>query len=262
MNTTQQGILVAGQITAYASSVLGAQYRTHVFFILILKNVARLIRWDHGSAVVTAPIEYDKEPFLLDFLIRYNHASPEACSHDVTVASPTDDENREVRMLPDFEKAKSLLVITMPDSHQPQETNRYVVCGPCARPDIPAGRWTQASIAYDLQRKKCVLLKDSWWVLLDGILPEGDVYAILHTHRVPNIPLCSCFGDVGDDTYHKSRTHKFIGKYKFRLSLPLTPHRHYCLILDTIGRKLEDFKCSREMVHAVHALLLSKLTDR
>jgi hypothetical protein len=215
MNTTQQGILVAGQITAYASSVLGAQYCTHVFFILILKNVARLIRWDRGGAVVTAPIEYDKEPFLLDFLIRYNHASPEARGHDVTVASPTDDENWEVRMLPDFEKAKSLLVITMPDSHQPQETNHYVVCGPCALPDIPAGRWTQVSIAYDLRNTE----------FLAGVNgTEGDVYAILHKHHVPNIPLCSCFSDVGDDTYHKSRTHEFIGKYKFRLSLPLTPH--------------------------------------
>ena len=35
-------------------------------------------------------------------------------------------------MLPDFTLAKSLLVITMPDSHQPQETNRYVIYGPSA----------------------------------------------------------------------------------------------------------------------------------
>ena len=223
MNTTHQGILTAGQITAYATSALGAQYRTHIFLILIIKNVARLIRWDRGGAVVTAPIDYDKEPFLLDFLICYNYASPEARGHDVTVGSITNDEDREVRMLPDFALAKSLLVITMPDSHQPQETNRYVVCGPSARPDIPAGRWTRASIAYDLRRKKHILLKDSWRVLLDGIMPEGDVYTLLHKYGVPNIPLCSCFGDVGDDTYHKSRTHEFIGKHNTLLSL-LTPH--------------------------------------
>ena len=85
-----------GQITVYATSALGTQYRMHVFLILIIKNVARLIQWDHGGAVVTALIDYDKEPFLLDFLIRYNYASPEAHGHDVTVGSITNDEDQEV----------------------------------------------------------------------------------------------------------------------------------------------------------------------
>ena len=80
------------------------------------------------------------EPFLLDFLICYNYTSPEACGHDVTVGSITNNEDWEVRMLPDFTLAKLLLVITMPDSHQLQETNCYVVCGPSAQPNIPAGR--------------------------------------------------------------------------------------------------------------------------
>ena len=92
-------------------------------------------------------------------------------------------------------------------------------------------------------------------------MPEGDVYAILHKYSVPNIPLCLCFGDVGDDTYHKSQTHEFIGKHNTLLSL-LTPHRHYHLVLDTIGWKLEDFKRSQEMVNAVCTSLLGKLTDR
>ncbi|KAI9456121.1 hypothetical protein BJY52DRAFT_1104875, partial [Lactarius psammicola] len=35
------------------------------------------------------------------------------------------------------------------------------------------------------------------------------------------------------------------------------PHRHYCLVLNTIGRKLDNFKCSWEMVNAVHTSLIT-----
>ncbi|KAF8264749.1 hypothetical protein EI94DRAFT_1591816, partial [Lactarius quietus] len=65
------GRLAAGQITAYATMILSAQYRMHVFLILVIKNFARLIQWDCSGAVVTAPIRYDTEPFLFDFFIRY-----------------------------------------------------------------------------------------------------------------------------------------------------------------------------------------------
>jgi hypothetical protein len=262
MNTTRAGRHVAGQITAYATLTLGAQYRTHVFLVLIIKKIARLIRWDRGGAVVTAPIHYDNEPFLLDFLIRYSNANREARNHDVTVDSPTDDEARNARTLDDLAGAQSLLAITMPDPDQPQETSRYIICGPCAKPDIPAGRWTRTSIAYDVRRKKRVLLKDSWRVLLDDITPEGEVYAKLYQHSVPNIPYCSRAGDVGDVTYHKSRTHDFLVKYNLRIPEHLTPHRHYRLVLDTIGRKLENFNCSWEMVNAVYAALVGTLTNR
>ena len=39
---------------------------------------------------------YNKEPFLLNFLIHYNYASPKACGYDVTVGSITDNEDWEV----------------------------------------------------------------------------------------------------------------------------------------------------------------------
>jgi hypothetical protein len=36
-------------------------------------------------------------------------------------------------------------------------------------------------------------------------------------------------------------------------------HRHYRLVLDTIGQRLEKFKSSREMVKGLYASLLGKL---
>jgi len=94
----------------------------------------------------------------------------------------------------------------------------------------------RASIAYDVQMGKRVLLKDSWQVLLEGIKPEGKVYALLHENAVPNIPYCLLAGDVGLKEYHQSQTDKFADKYWQHLSaLQFVPHRHYRLVLDTIG---------------------------
>ena len=61
MSATTSGRIAAGQITAYATSIMSAQYHTHAFLILIMKPFARLIRWDRGGAVVTAPIYYDRD---------------------------------------------------------------------------------------------------------------------------------------------------------------------------------------------------------
>ncbi|KAN0128175.1 hypothetical protein V8E53_014027, partial [Lactarius tabidus] len=134
----------------------------------------------------------------------------------------------------------------------------FIISAPCARPDIPASHWTQTSITYNVQRNKHILLKDSWWVILVGITPEGEIYAQLHQHVVPNIPLCLHSTNVGDDTYHMSWMHKFISKYGDQHFLTqIVPHRHYRLVLDTIGHKLQDFKCSKEVAKAVYDALLA-----
>jgi hypothetical protein len=72
---TMAGRGAAGQITAYASFVLGSQYHTHLFLILIFKTYARLIRWDCGGAVITGLINYDTQSHLFDFVIRYDNAN-------------------------------------------------------------------------------------------------------------------------------------------------------------------------------------------
>ena len=84
MNTTNQGRQSSGQITAYATSILSSQYCTHVFLVLIVDTYARLIHWDRGGAVVTAPIHYDQDPHLFDFFIRCD-ANPAVRGSNPTV---------------------------------------------------------------------------------------------------------------------------------------------------------------------------------
>jgi|SRR6266702_7548257 len=140
-------------------------------------------------------------------------------------------------MLSDLASMKLLLAVTIADPTHLQQLSHYIICGPCTRPDILAGHWTWMSVTYDVQRKKHVLLKDSWQVLLDSVTPEGEIYAKLHQNSVPNIPFCLCTGDVGDNTHHKSWMHKFVGACGGHMQL--MPHWHYCLVLDTISWKLE-----------------------
>ena len=161
MSTTNLGRQVAGQITAYATLILSAQYHTHTFLVLVFKSSARILRWDHGGAVVTAPIYFNEDPHLLDFFICYDNATQASCSHNLTISLPTQSEE-DARKLADLTDAESLLSISIPNQDCPQESNQFIIPAPFACPDIPAGHWTRMSIAYDVRRNQRVLLKDSW----------------------------------------------------------------------------------------------------
>lgn len=89
----------------------------------------------------------------------------------------------------------------------------------------------------------------------EGNAPEGEIYARLHKHSVPNIPSCSQAGYVGNELYHASRTHEFDTRCGYSA---LKPYRHYRLVLDTIGRPLETFNRSHELVKAVYDALLGE----
>jgi hypothetical protein len=214
-----------GQLTAYATSILGAQYRTHVFMVLIFSKNARLIRWDRAGAVVTEIIPFDDAPYLLDFLIRYNNADAVVRGHDTTVGPPDPNDITSAKaIVPELTNAKSFLLVTIEYEQTP---HRYIICSPEPRPDIPVGRWTRSSFAYDIQNRRRVLLKDSWRVILDNIEPEGEIYKWLRDGKVPNIPSYKLSMDIGDDT-HKSRTQGTINKVKGNVAhWKLVPHRHY-----------------------------------
>lgn len=49
--------------------------------------------------------------------------------------------------------------------------------------------------------------------------------------------------------------------FTFPSTESLTPRRHYRLVLDNIGHKLERFCCSWEIVNAVYAALVGALTN-
>ncbi|KAF8259059.1 hypothetical protein EI94DRAFT_1495822, partial [Lactarius quietus] len=121
---------------------------------------------------------------------------------------------------------------------------------------------TRTSIAYDIQRNRIIFFKDSWRVTGVRIMREGEVPATLNGNNVPNIPHCSASSDIGQDNYHSTVTDKYANKSWVMKPSPkstpeFTPHRHHQLILDNFGQKLETFQCSRDMVHAIQAALIT-----
>ena len=83
----------------------------------------------------------------------------------------------------------------------------------------------------------------------------------LHAHGVSNITLCLNLGDIGNDIYHSMQTHLFVDVDWLPLPKPVvefTPHRHYHIVLDTIGTPLKHFKCSQNMVCTIHASLIGE----
>ena len=50
-----------GRLAAYATAVLSVQYRTHLLMVFIVKNYARLIRWDSSGALVTTKIPFNEK---------------------------------------------------------------------------------------------------------------------------------------------------------------------------------------------------------
>uniref|UniRef100_A0A0W0G398 Fungal-type protein kinase domain-containing protein n=1 Tax=Moniliophthora roreri TaxID=221103 RepID=A0A0W0G398_MONRR len=111
---------------------------------------------------------------------------------------------------------------------------------------FPIGRGTRCFWAYDCQRHKIVLLKDTWRV--EGYEKEGDIYRLLHEKGVHNIARFLTAGDVPDDFQRCGRTfeHSALDKIKCRI------HYHYRLVLDTLGKPLAQFACTWEITNAVY----------
>ena len=255
LHSSRDAATALGQLTAYATAVMSAQYRTHLFMVFIVKEQARLIRWDRSGAVVTKSIKYTEQRHLFEFFFRYDTADPEARGHDSTIGIPTDDEVAQAKLIvPELKDKKAFLAFTI-------SKQRFITHGPVAsEPRIPVGRWTRVSFACDINQKRRVLLKDSWRVFLRDFEPEGKTYRRLHEHKVPNIPLCLLADDVGKDDYHHSRTQEVKDKYfAHHTCWQLTPRRHYCIVLGTIGRELKKFRHTWEFVNAMHAALKGKI---
>jgi hypothetical protein len=99
------------------------QYRTHLLMVFIIKDYARLIRWDRSGALITVKISFNEKPDLLAFFIRYNNASREDRGHDCTVGPATEDEVKRARIVAELKEAKSLLAVD-------HLGNRYIIRPP------------------------------------------------------------------------------------------------------------------------------------
>jgi hypothetical protein len=114
-------------------------------------------------------------------------------------------------------------------------------------------------IAYDIARETKVLVKDSWRIDLEDIQAEGTTYDILMKAGVCNIPRCLASGDITINEYHATITKNYsLAPWACSNGAHLVPHQHHRLALDVIGRSLNAFESSYEMVSAMRDALIGE----
>jgi hypothetical protein len=246
-----------GRIGTYVAVQLGLQYRTHAFFVLIIGDYARLMRWDRSGAIFTAPIKYNEKPELLEFFMAYDDAAPEARGIDEYVRRPTKEEIATATGACQG-LGNDLLVVSL---HDGDIQRHYIINSPGARPSLPIGRSTRTSVAYDLQGKKRVFMKDSWRVLANNVVVEGGIIQKLDRCGIPYIPSYVDSCDVGDNAEPKCHITK-TGNFSDAAWVPsgfefsFSKLRHHRLILDVVGKELEQFSSTKELVRAVRDALV------
>lgn len=245
-----------GQITSYAAAQLGAQFRTHIFAVLIIKDTARLLRWDRAGTIVTEAFKYNACDILTEFFIRYSNAEPAMRGKDETVSDPSPTEEVLARRVLDLDKTVPLVKLSIPVE---DGTRYFVTSTPQTTPYTPPGRATRGFKAYDVLRNKMVYVKDSWRIDLPDIQAEGIVYKTLEGAKVRNIACCIASGDISLEEYHATKTQIYATKpWSTCSATHFISHRHYRLCLDSVGRTLLEFRSSYEMVTAVRDALIGE----
>lgn len=272
LTTTVDGKESRGQITEYAAKIMATQHRTCLFSIFIHRFTARLLRWDRVGVVVSKPIHYKDNPTpLIAFLYRFGQMTLEERGIDPTVTSPTPAEKAQ---LDDFEPdnkshqqlrdgcmargcpIETIFKVEVMDESLPSGKRYLLVSKPQEASESFTGRGTKGFVAYDLEGKRLVWLKDCWRVDSEGskvpVHPEHETYAKLKSHNVQFVATAICGGDVKSHSRSETPGTEASGPLgpipqktlNQQWVVDFRPKIHYRLVLKEIGRELETYSDS------------------
>ncbi|KAI0073112.1 hypothetical protein K474DRAFT_1650027 [Panus rudis PR-1116 ss-1] len=99
----------------------------------------------------------------------------------------------------------------------------------------PFGRGTRGYIAFDLEAKDFVFLKDAWRASSSNA--EADVYSELQKHGVPYVPTLRCGGDLHGQCTSSNEYLKMFNE----------PMLHHRLVITEIGQPLDEYYDSQAL---------------
>ncbi|TBU58897.1 hypothetical protein BD310DRAFT_764502, partial [Dichomitus squalens] len=293
-----------GQIISYADLLFALQQRTFLFMLLIIGRRFRLLRWDRSGVVTTKSTDYFKHPDLLcDFLWRFSHSSSTALGFDPTAIRlplrpnltnemddiaielekvAVDHTNRPLdEALPDgfvftyvLELFKNSIAIKEWPRHQLSITDdngdkhHYLVGKPTFRASGAVGRTTKGYVAYDVQAKRLVWLKDTWRAWYEDIEREGDVLLRLNKAGVSNVPTVICHGDVGkrkrehlasDDVPRGHADPTCPAPPRCRADCSMRHHRHYRVAIEEVCLELKKYVEAQQLVTVVLECIIAHM---
>lgn len=110
-------------------------------------------------------------------------------------------------------------------------------------------------LAFNMETRELVFLKDYWRANVDGIVKEGQIYAILESKGVPNI---APFGKGNDVSNHTTLTHTLRNEKWACWSREMVLLVQYRMSLKVVARHLTSFKSSWEFVSAIADAMAGK----
>ncbi|KAH9927521.1 uncharacterized protein BXZ73DRAFT_78546 [Epithele typhae] len=212
---------VRGQLISYAALLLAMQQREAFFSLFVIGRKCRFIRWDRSGAIATKLIDYYSEwKAFCDILWRIGKCSecddqlgldPSAtriypgteefqAMADIATTRDGDVKHNE-RIVHDDELNEAggfdgefdyIKVVDKDDG----KTYAFWIAKPVFVAKGLAGRGTRGYVAWWVERRMFVWLKDSWRAAYALVQPEGDILKTLNTAGIPNIPTLICHGDV------------------------------------------------------------------
>ncbi|KAG2060950.1 hypothetical protein BDR06DRAFT_871175, partial [Suillus hirtellus] len=87
--------------------------------------------------------------------------------------------------------------------------------------------------------------------------PEGEMYRLLKEHNVSNVALCIACHDVPSISQQAPHTYKFADAPWACSHDIITPHIHYRLVLNIVGKQLCEFEGSCQFVAAICDTLIA-----
>lgn len=204
-----------------------AQFRTHVFSLLIFPKYARLLRWDRAGVGITERIPI-VEFTLAEFYWRYSRTTSAVRGHN-TSAERVSDRVKAKRETLELDEKYKLFLWKLGE-------NSYFV-GKKTGMSSPTGRYMRTFRAFCEQGQKPVSLNDTWCVIIPGRL---------HVKKVRNIAQVKNRTDI---LTHKTITHEVAEMFPSR---DFAKIRHYRLALGDVGRDLRAFSSVKTLVKAIH----------
>ncbi|KAF8632530.1 hypothetical protein AX17_004816 [Amanita inopinata Kibby_2008] len=237
-----------GQITRHATAHVAAQFRTHIFMVLIFSQYARLLRWDRAGVIVTKKFSFGS-PSIAEFYWRYCHATSEKRGHDISVSEGLGDFEMDpayIRRTLGLPFNCRLCRLSLGPGY-----DVYVFGTPSTYMGAysPTGRSTRVFKAICLQNNQIVCIKDTWRIASNGYKAEHLIHEKLKAADVQYIPRLKEAADILD---HGTGAH-LVANGDWVTSKPwaLRTFHHYRMVFLDIGRKLWCFKTKKDYVTAM-----------
>jgi hypothetical protein len=247
---TSEGMESLGQMTTIVAAQMAQQLRPWVFSVVVCGDHARLVRWDRSGGVFTSRFDYKASGHLEEFFDRYGNLDLRSRGVDTSITI-LEDNDPKVGVAKEGIEFKSQRD-PCPRFYEFRLDPDHTVVGysPSASTPSLVGRASQPFIVWDSAVQKKRFLKDTWRIDIPEMVVEGAIYETLMSKQVPNIASVIWHGDVDGQQTLTSRLLDNLGDtYAVR---PLTPHKHYMLMLDKVGRPCMEYNNQYHFFTIIH----------